>query len=154
MKSLNLVAAALITLGTIAGCTPNISPDVDQAGNANQVSNTVKGTIVAVRPIKVKGDADNKVGALAGAVAGGAGGSAIGGGDRMHIIGAVGGALLGGLAGNMAQDKLSTQTGYEYIVKLTNGQLKTVVQSGGNAYLSVGQKVYVIMGQHARVIPA
>lgn len=147
-----LVASALSAL-LIVGCEPNISPDVDQANHANQVSNTVTGTIVSMRQVKVTGDANNKVGALAGAVAGGAGGSAIGGGDRMHIIGAVGGAVLGGLIGNAAQAKLSNQTGYEYIVKLKSGNLMTVTQGSSSAGLYVGQKVYVIMGPHARIIP-
>lgn len=146
-----LVASALSAL-LIVGCEPNISPDVDQSSHANQVSNTVSGTIVSMRQVKVTGN-DNKVGALAGAVAGGAGGSAIGGGDRMHIIGAVGGAVLGGLIGNAAQSKLSNQTGYEYIVKLKSGNLMTVTQGSSSAGLYVGQKVYVVMGPHARVIP-
>lgn len=151
---LNKTLLAALAAVMMAGCQPNISPNVDQAVNANTVQRTVSGTVVSMRNITVK-DGNNKLGMLAGAGTGAIAGSAIGGGDRMHLINGIGGALIGGLAGNYAQDKLSTQTGVEYVVKTDkSGGLITVVQSGANSGISIGQHVFVVMGPHARVVAA
>jgi len=55
-----ILASAALTL--LAGCMPNISPDVIQSDNANEVTKTVQGHIVSMQVITVKGDSDNKTG--------------------------------------------------------------------------------------------
>jgi outer membrane lipoprotein SlyB len=146
----NKILFALVSVSVMAGCTPNISPDVVQAGNANEVTTTVQGKVISMRTVTVKGN-DNTVGMLAGGAAGAVAGSAIGQG-RGSLLGAIGGAVLGGTAGSFAQDKLSTQQGIEYIVKLDNGKMLTVVQGAGAQNYTVGQCVYVIEGGHARIV--
>lgn len=138
-------------LVALTACAPNISPDVVQANNANTITQTTRGTIISIKPIQVKAN-DNMVGTLAGAGIGGVAGSAIGGGDRVPIIGAIGGALLGGAAGDYAQDKLSSQQGLQYIIKKNNGDLITVVQGPGATQYHVGESVYVVEGAHARIV--
>ena len=85
----------------------------------------------------------------------GAAGSMIGGNSAVNIIGAVGGAVLGGALGAKAQEGLSAQNGYEYIVKLDTGKAITLTQ-GADVKFSVGQAVYVLdanYGDRARIIP-
>lgn len=151
MKTKLLLISTLLTALILAGCAQNISPNNYNVQNVGEVSQVIKGVIVAERPVKVSGN-NNGVGGLAGAVAGGAAGSAIGSGARANIIGAVGGALAGGLLGNVIQKKVSSQTGIEYVIKPTRGHLLSIVQ-GAQTDLYVGQHVLVIMGNPARIIP-
>lgn len=133
MKKLLIPTLALtLTLGLTA-CAPNISPDVVSASNANEMQTAVEGVIVSKRVVTVKGDS-NLLGTGIGAVAGGIAGSTIGGG-RGQMLATLGGAVLGGAAGNIAQDKLTSQQGIEYVVKLTQeeGPSTTISTSGGNS---------------------
>lgn len=179
MKKTLLVSTMLIlaTLGS-TGCTPNISPDVTQASNANEVQTALEGVIVSKRLVTVKGD--NMLGTLAGAGLGAIAGSAVGGGDRMHLLMGATGALAGGAAGNAISDKMTTQQGIEYVIRLTQtdsgavtvkrqgfrastttissqsaaNRYVTVVQGQGAQALPVGQKVLVagVGTDHAHII--
>ena len=67
-------------------------------------------------------------------------------------LGAVGGAILGGFAGNAAQEGLTSQQGYEYIVRLDNGNTVSTTQ-GADVLLNPGQRCQIIFGNPARIIP-
>lgn len=69
-----------------------------------------------------------------------------------NILGAIGGAVVGGIAGNAAQEGLSSQSGYEYVIQLDNGSMVTVSQ-GNDVLLNPGQKCMVLYGKRARVVP-
>ena len=134
MKKNMLVGAMAITLTLgLTACAPNISPDVVSASNANEVQTAVEGVIVSKRIVTVKGDS-NLLGTGIGALAGGIAGSTIGAG-RGEMLATLGGAVLGGAAGNMAQDKLTTQQGIEYVIKLTqqDGPTTTISSNGSNS---------------------
>ena len=62
------------------------------------------------------------------------------------------GAVVGGIAGNAAQEGLSSQSGYEYVIQLDNGSMVTVSQ-GNDVLLNPGQKCMVLYGKRARVVP-
>ena len=143
--------SVLSLTATLGACTADIGANDYYASSANTVTATKACTVVSLRPVTVKSN-DNNAGTLFGAAAGGVAGSSIGGGDTAHILGAIGGALVGGIAGDAAQAGLSKQTGYEYIVRLDNGSLVTVVQ-GNDVYIQPGQRCLVIYGRQARVIP-
>lgn len=146
-KYLSVLALSL----ALNACTADIGANDYYASSANTVTATKACTVVSLRPVTVKSN-DNNAGTLFGAAAGGVAGSSIGGGDTAHILGAIGGALVGGIAGDAAQAGLSKQTGYEYIVRLDNGSMVTVVQ-GNDVYIQPGQRCLVIYGRQARVIP-
>ena len=148
-RSRMIVAAALSTL--LAACTSDISPDSYSVGAVGQVNRAVSGVIVNARPVAIQGTRSG-LGAGAGALAGGTAGSTVGGSTEANIIAAVGGAVVGGLAGAAIEESATRQTGMEYVVETDNGALVTVVQ-GGEAPLAVGQRVLVIYGTRARVIP-
>jgi outer membrane lipoprotein SlyB len=140
----------------ISGCARNISSstyDAKTLGSANDVYECV---VVSVRKVQVEeGDylENNKTGALVGAVAGGALGQAFGGG-RGRMLTTAGGAILGGVGGAMAEKALKSQEGLEYVVRLGNGQLKTVVQ-GLDSALCPGQPAMLIIDNNgrSRVVP-
>ena len=117
MKKIIFISALAITFNLgLTGCTPNISPDVVSASSATEIQNAVEGIVISKRAVTVKGD-NNVAGTVGGAGLGALGGSQIGGGNTRYVTGLVG-AIAGGIAGNMIQDKLTTQQGIEYAIKL------------------------------------
>ncbi|MFV0626534.1 MAG: glycine zipper domain-containing protein [Alphaproteobacteria bacterium] len=138
----------------LSSCADNIGANSYESSAAGQVNSAQIGTVISVRQVNVA-TSNGTVGSLAGGLAGGAAGSMVSGKGPVSMIGAVGGALLGGMAGSAAQEKMSSQTGYEYIVKLDSGSVVTITQGADNI-LAVGQRCAVLnahSGERARVIP-
>ena len=150
MNKYALLLALPLTAAGIAGCASDIDSNYYSTGSVGQVSQAQGCTVVSVRPIKVS--TQNGAGTAIGGIAGGVAGSTIGGGSTAHTLGAVGGALLGGLAGNAAQEGLTSQQGYEYIVRLDNGNTVSTTQ-GADVLLNPGQRCQIIFGNPARIIP-
>jgi outer membrane lipoprotein SlyB len=151
IKKLFLVPVLLIGLTACAG---NVDTNRYETSAAGRVNSASLGEVINVRAVTIA-TSNGTVGKLAGGVAGGVAGSMIGGNSAVHAIGAVGGAVLGGYLGDKAQENLSRQKGYEYVVRLENGNVVTVTQ-GADEVFRVGQKVYVLdagAGDRARIIP-
>lgn len=84
------------------------------------------GTVLSVRAVQRKGDAQG-VGAVAGGVLGAVLGNQVGGGNgrtAMTVLGAVG----GGVAGNEVEKRMRAETVYEVRVRMDNGGTRTVTQ--------------------------
>jgi outer membrane lipoprotein SlyB len=138
-----------LTVLMLAGCGPNYSPDT-YANNAVQQANKVMaGEIVGVRPVQIS--AQGAVGGVAGAAAGGVAGSTVGVGAT-STFSAIGGSIIGGLAGVTAEHIVADTNGFEYVVRESSGDLVSVAQKDEKA-LRVGQKVLVIAGVQARIVP-
>lgn len=150
MNKYALLLALPLTAAGIAGCASDIDSNYYSTGSVGQVSQAQGCTVVSVRPIKVS--TQNGAGTAIGGIAGGIAGSQIGGGNTAHLLGAVGGAILGGFAGNAAQGGLTSQQGYEYIVRLDNGNTVSTTQ-GADVLLNPGQRCQIIFGNPARIIP-
>jgi len=144
-KTLGLLSVAVL----LAACQADIGSNQYGTSSVRQAAAASPCSVISVRQVSVK--SDNNMGALAGAIAGGVGGYGIGSGSTAHNLGAVGGALLGGYAGDKAQDLLSSQTGYEYVVRLDNGQVMTLTQ-GTDVLLSPGQRCMILLGNPSRLI--
>jgi outer membrane lipoprotein SlyB len=141
-------AAALLMWG-LAGCGPNYSPDT-YASNAVQQANPVQqGVIVGVRNVGVS--ASGTVGTVSGAAAGGIAGSQVAS-SPISAFTALGGSLVGGIAGSAVEHTTADTTAFEYIVRKGNGDLVSVTQKDKTP-LALGQKVLVIAGTQARVVP-
>lgn len=150
MNKYALLLALPLTAAGIAGCASDIDSNYYSTGSVGQVSQAQGCTVVSVRPIKVS--TQNGAGTAIGGIAGGIAGSQIGGGNTAHLLGAVGGAILGGFAGNATQEGLTSQQGYEYIVRLDNGNTVSTTQ-GADVLLNPGQRCQIIFGNPARIIP-
>lgn len=150
MNKYALLLALPLTAAGIAGCASDIDSNYYSTGSVGQVSQAQGCTVVSVRPIKVS--TQNGAGTAIGGIAGGIAGSQIGGGNTAHLLGAVGGAILGGFAGNAAQEGLTSQQEYEYIVRLDNGNTVSTTQ-GADVLLNPGQRCQIIFGNPARIIP-
>jgi outer membrane lipoprotein SlyB len=149
MKKLLVASMALI----IAACTSRIGSDEYNVNHVGTVGQARECVVLSVRKVNVASDS-NTAGTLLGAGAGGVAGSMIGGTDRANILGAIGGAAIGGIAGNASQGYLSSQDGYEYVVRLLDGSGVVTVTQGNDVIMTQGEKCLLLYGQRSRVIPA
>ncbi len=138
-----------VSVAPLAGCGPTYSPDTYAQSAVQQANKVERGIVIGVRPVDVSADAT--LGAATGAAAGGAVGSTAGG-SVTSTLGAVGGALLGGLVGAGAEKAVANTKAFEYIVRKPNGELVSVTQKDATQ-LPIGQKVLVIAGNQARIVP-
>lgn len=141
---------ALGMLVLISGCATNLSPSSYSVGSVGQVNRTVPATVISVRSVDISGT--SALGGTAGAGLGAVAGSGVGGSTRANIAGALGGAVLGAMAGAALEASATKQTGVEYVVQTSNGNLMTIVQGSESAPFSVGTKVLVLYGSPSRLI--
>lgn len=112
---LTVMAAATLAL---TGCANQTGQKVVTSGSS--AGKVVYGTIVSYEAVTIKDKkqlSDNALGGLTGGVAGGVAGNAVGGG-RGQTLATIGGVVAGAVLGAAIEDKLSTKSGYEYIVQL------------------------------------
>jgi outer membrane lipoprotein SlyB len=136
---------------SLAACAPDLSSSTYNAGQVGVANQTVTGTIVGKRLVRI--DRDRNIGTAVGAVGGAVAGSFIGGGTRENILGGLGGAVLGGLAGNAIEKGVVRQQGFEYVIRINKNQTISVTQTADNN-LAIGERVMVIYGNPVRVIPS
>ena len=142
---------ALPALLIMAACAPRIGSNDYDYSSVRQASNGFPCTVMSVRQVNVNSE-DNSMGTVLGGVAGGVAGSTIGHGRSANTLGAIGGAAAGMLVGNLAQDSMMSQSGYEYVVRTDSGQIYSVTQ-GTDTLLAAGQRCLLINGATSRVIP-
>jgi len=139
-----------VALGVLAGCGADYSPDT-YASNAVQQANKVEqGVVVGVREVAVS--ASGTTGTVTGAAAGGIAGSQAPGGTVGTALGALGGSLVGGLIGSGVERASGETRAFEYVVRKPNKEMISVTQRDATP-LAVGQKVLVIAGNQARIVP-
>ena len=139
----------LLASALLAGCGPRYSPDVYATSAAQQASKVEVGVVAGVRAVKIT--ASGVTGGATGGAAGGLTGAQIGVGPTSAFT-SLGGALLGGLAGVAAEHVVSDTDAFEYVVRKPNGEMISVTQKDKKA-LKIGQKVLVIAGVQARIVP-
>jgi outer membrane lipoprotein SlyB len=143
---------AFVTICLAAGvtaCAPSYSPNSYDARAVQQANKVDQGMVVGVRKIDIS--ANGAAGAAIGGAAGGIAGSQVGGG-ALSAFTALGGTLLGGLVGTTVEHTQGDTEGYEYIVRKSNADLLSVTQKDTTP-LAIGEKVLVIAGSQARVVP-
>ena len=127
-----LVALLLSILTVLSGCASNLSGDTYSRSEARKAQQVQYGEIISLRPVQIEGT-KTPVGAGAGAVVGGIGGSS--------LIGAV----AGGMAGAAVEEGVTRSQGVEITVKLDNGGTIAIVQR-----LSPHEKF--VVGDQVRVL--
>lgn len=140
MKHINL----LLILGmavVIGGCASSKSGDTYSREEARRVQTVHMGTVESTRLVKIEGTKSG-VGAGAGAVVGAVAGSSTGQG-KGSTIGTVLGAVAGGVVGAAAEEGFTRENGMEITVRLDNGRLISVVQTG-NEQFRVGDHVRIL----------
>lgn len=132
------------------GCASSLQGDVYTRSEARQPQSVYFGTIEYLRPVQIEGTKSG-VGATAGAVFGGIGGSSIGGGKGSDLAATVG-AVVGGVTGAAVEEGMTRTQGVEITVRQSNGALRAYVQvlAEGQVF-RVGDRVRVVTGSNARV---
>ncbi|MGE3332169.1 MAG: hypothetical protein AB7I36_00885 [Rhodospirillaceae bacterium] len=144
LKLLPLAGVCLLTLG---GCASNAFSPNTYSSNAVQLANKVEqGTIIGYREVKISANG------TVGTVTGGAVGGVLGAEYANSALVAVGGTTIGGMLGNALEHAARDTTGWEYIIRKENGDMLSVTQREA-APLGLAQRVLVIMGPQARVVP-
>ena len=139
----------LCGLLAVAGCGPDFSANTYNASAVQQANKVDQAVVVGRRGVGVT--SAGATGAVTGAAAGGIAGSQVGNGVTT-AFGALGGSLVGGLVGSAVEKTAGATTAFEYIVRKNNGDMLSVTQQDEHP-LAVGQKVLVIAGNQARIVP-
>lgn len=143
------ISFSALVLAALSGCGPSYSPDTYATNAAQQANKVEQGIVVGVRTVGIS--AAGTVGTVTGAAAGGiAGSQAVAG--PISAFTALGGSLVGGIAGSTVEHATADTMAFEYIVRKGNGDLVSVTQKDKTP-LALGQKVLVIAGNQARVVP-
>lgn len=142
MKKYLIVLLLSVTTG-LAGCASNLSGDTYSRSEARRAQQVEYGEIISLRPVQIEGT-KTPVGAGAGAVVGGIGGSTLGGGKGSSIM-AVIGAVAGGMAGAAVEEGVTRSQGVEITVKLDSGRIVAIVQGlSPHEKFAVGDQVRVL----------
>ncbi len=150
MSRLMRLWITLLMAGGLAACAADHSPDI-YASNAVQQANKVEpGIVIGYREVRIS--ANGTAGAVTGGAAGGVLGSQLGSSNFDHAMGSVAGSAIGGVLGVTLEHVTGDSTGWEYIVRKPNGDLISVTQAEPKP-IGIGQKVLVIGGLQARIIP-
>ena len=134
----------------LAACQGNYSPDTYATRAVQQANKVEQGLVVGRRQVAVT--AEGSTGAATGAAAGGVIGAQAPGGGIGAALGGVGGALVGGLIGTTAEHVAGDTQAFEYVVRTSKEELISVTQRDTTP-LVVGQRVLVISGNQARIVP-
>jgi outer membrane lipoprotein SlyB len=140
----------LVALAAVTGCSPDYSPNTYNAAAVQQANKVDSAVVVGFRQVSIS--AAGTVGAVTGGAAGGILGAQVGPNNTASALGAVGGGIVGSLLGTSIEHATADTTGWEYIVQKPNGDLLSVTQREPQP-IPLGQKVLVIAGSQARIIP-
>lgn len=132
-----VLAATMLT-----GCATSKSGDVYSRDEARREQTVRLATVESVRPVTLEGTRSG-IGAAAGGVVGGVAGSGVGHGKGSTIAGVLG-AVGGGIAGQAIEEGTTRRNGVEITVRLTNGELRAVVQEETAEKFVPGQKVRLL----------
>jgi outer membrane lipoprotein SlyB len=141
MRAGTAIVLAAVAAITLAGCASSKSGSVYSREDARREQTVREGVVDSVRSVTIEGT-KTPIGAVAGSVAGGIGGSAIGHGTGAAVA-AVLGAVAGGLIGAAAEEGLTRQEGVEITVRLDNGELRAIVQTADEVF-KPGERVRLV----------
>ncbi len=127
----------------LAGCASEKGGDVYTREQVRQVQHYKVGTVESVHKVRIEGT-KSPVGSTAGTIAGGIAGSGASSGKTGQVA-AVLGAVVGGVAGAAAEEAYTRENGFEYSIKLEDGNHISVVQAASkDEDIKAGDKVRVI----------
>ncbi|MEO0982886.1 MAG: glycine zipper 2TM domain-containing protein [Pseudomonadota bacterium] len=148
------LAGAIGAMGlTTAGCATSYGANDVSPSAVRTVSTIRPGVVTSVRQVQIRGE-DNGVGTAGGAIIGGLAGSEIGGGQKANAAGGIAGAIIGGLIGNQIGRAANSGTGYAYVIRFEDGDMREIIQ-GTDILIQPGTPVHVAFrADGATVTPA
>jgi outer membrane lipoprotein SlyB len=134
----------------LAGCTPDYSPNTYNGSAVQQANKVDTGIVIGFREVRISDD--GSVGTVTGGAAGGILGAQLSSPTVPTALAALGGTVVGGVVGATIQHATGDTKGWEYIVREPKGDLVSVTQREPTP-IPIGQKVLVIEGKQARIVP-
>ncbi len=125
---IRIVAAAAALALLAAGCSSSTSSRYN-SGDVGQIIETSEGTVLSSRIVEVKGGANSGYGAVAGGAAGATTSNVAIGNSRASGLVTILGAIIGAGIGYLAEDSARSGEGIEYMVRLDDGRVVTLVQN-------------------------
>ena len=146
------LAGLLVGLSLLSGCAEQLTGYSYNMGEAGREQTVRYGIITRIDIVRIEGS-QSGLGALSGAVAGGAVGSTIGKGNGSTLA-TIGGAIVGGLAGDAVEKSTTFSQGVNLFIKLCSGRNISIIQALDAANpLREGDSVLVLSnGRTTRVI--
>ena len=129
--SLKKTFCSFIILLLLSNCARDLSDALYTSDST--LSLTLKGKVMAVRPVVIK-ENDRLSDNAGGMLAGGAMGAGAGNGKGAAIVG---GMLVGGALGAVAEGALGKNEGYEYIIEVDTSKIKSGYFEGNSAMRNV-----------------
>jgi outer membrane lipoprotein SlyB len=145
-----MLGFGLVTAMALAGCSPDYSPNTYNGSAVQQANKVDTGIVIGYREVRISDD--GSVGAVTGGAAGGILGAQASSPTVPTALVALGGTVVGGVVGATIQHATGDTKGWEYIVREPKGDLVSVTQREPTP-IAIGQKVLVIEGKQARIIP-
>jgi len=143
MRKTILITTLAVSALALGGCASSLTGDTYSRDEARAVQTVRMGIIESLRPVRIEGTR-TPIGAGAGAVVGGIGGSTLGGG-RGSAVAAVIGAVAGGLLGAATEEGITRTQGVEITVREDDGLLRAYVQEVAEGQLfRVGDRVRIL----------
>ena len=152
LRRIGVLAVAMAL--PLAACAPPQTGSFVGAGQVQVAQDVATGTVIAARPVAVRGTnpGGELAGTVGGAALGGAIGNQIGDGEGRDIARAIG-IIAGAAAGNRAAGEATVQQSVEWTVRLDGGRTIAVIQS--EPTFAQGQRVQVVRGAGGltRILP-
>ncbi|AQQ43290.1 glycine zipper 2TM domain-containing protein [Burkholderia cenocepacia] len=138
-----ILASLIATSILLTGCA-GLVPTNNQytAQQANSIVHVSYGTIIAMREVQMK-EKTSGIGTAAGAIAGGALGSQVGGG-KGSWLGAAVGVLGGGVIGQAIERNFSNSKAIEFILRMEDTGTTISITEKTDEKFAVGQRVQLI----------
>lgn len=145
MKAKGIFWAILSSTVLLTGCAGgSLTGDTYSRDEARSIQTVKTGTIVSARPVVIEGRSDGVVGTLGGAAIGGIAGNQVGGGSGRQIA-AVVGSIVGGIIGQNIEEKATRAQGQELGVRLSNGEVISIVQEVDQAnFFRINDRVRIL----------
>jgi outer membrane lipoprotein SlyB len=150
MTRFDTLAFFVAMAAALGGCTPDYSPNTYDSAAMQQANKVDEGIVIGYREVKISDD--GTIGTVTGGAAGGILGAETDSPTIPTALTALGGSVVGGIVGATVQHVAGDTTGWEYIVRETKGDLVSVTQRQPKP-IPIGQKVLVIEGKQARIVP-
>ena len=147
------LCVCVLVAGLLGGCASSSTNSYSES-DVGQIISTSEGTVVSSRLVDISGE-DSSTGSLVGAGAGAITGFAgAGGGNTGALIGVLG-ALAGAGIGYLVEQGMKSREGIEYIVRLDDGRVVTLVQNRETEEVPLADGAPVLVqfgGNYTRVI--
>ena len=151
---IRIVAAAAALALLAAGCA-NPTSSRYNSGDVGQIIETSEGTVLSSRIVEVKGGDNSGYGAVAGGAAGATTSHVAVGNSSASGLVTILGAVIGAGIGYLAEDSARSGEGIEYMIRLDDGRVVTLVQNreGEEVPIRGGTPVLVQYGnEYTRVV--